>query len=224
MNQFIFALTSLLIASSDESVICGDQAYLYQDIHCCLSESIDEAKCEQLIDDLPRPIVESIDSLETFSDSADESESTVLYPNCYWFAFSYFDEEVRQDPRDWWVYEVKSQLADHFVRQARSPQSFEKPSLLFFYEKTEELFSDQENGVRVRYWHPYEPGPYHAALEIEKNILIQKEGLRSKTITIASLEDSLKAYRRLLNKPWRIRGDLSLRYFEEIRPSLAMTP
>ncbi|OFZ51745.1 MAG: hypothetical protein A2381_18555 [Bdellovibrionales bacterium RIFOXYB1_FULL_37_110] len=178
-----FSLSQLAVATGLEiSFYCDKKdQYLYKNISCCLTR-ISQDKCEELIDrNLKASTLLQIDS--TLNSIRNDMWPWGGYPNCFWNAISYHDQDMGNNPGP-----LEVQQFEYYLENDYSPigeEKLESGDMIVF----DANYLYWEMGLYMkREWSQINDEPFHAVIHLGNGFAFQKESALNEVFSIDRID------------------------------------
>jgi len=190
MNKLIlllfcfFSLARLGLATgAEESFYCDkNDQYIYKNISCCLTR-VPKEKCEELID---RNL--SISTLNRVESTLNSIRNGMWqwggYPNCFWNAISYHDQNLANTPSPLEVQQFTYYLEKNYL-PIIGREELEAGDIVVF----DENYLYWELGMNMqREWFKIYDLPNHAVIYLEDDYVFQKESVLNEVFSIDKMD------------------------------------
>ena len=189
MNKVILLLCCFFLSSRlvfaegvEESFYCDkNDQYIYKNISCCLTR-VSKDKCEELIDRNLRPST-IIQVESTLNAIRGGSWPWGGYPNCFWNAIAYNDQNLANNPIPLEVQQFKYYLEKDY--SLISKDELVAGNLVVFDENY--LYWELNMNMQ-RDWYSIQELPNHAGIYFEDDYVFQKESVLNEVFSIERMD------------------------------------
>lgn len=163
-----------------ESIYCDkNDQYLYKNISCCLPR-VPKEKCEELINrHLKLSTLSRVQS--TINAIRNGEWQWGAYPNCFWNAISYHEQELAIEP-------LEVQQFEYYLEKGYLPIGKEELDTgdIVVFDKNYLSWKLGMNMQRV--WSTVRDVPHHTVIYLEDDFVFQKEGVLTEVFSIDKMD------------------------------------